>query len=156
MQLINQYGPQYAKEYQYQSPEFKTLTGGDYDRLEQNIVASRTAPLERAWSLRKGDINQEMSDRGLWSSGAPIQQQGKEFEQSFLPAYQQAGAEAAAQRYGMQADETMKGNAFASEEANRAYNSKWRVPEFIGSAWSGNQGQVSHGSQSGGGWNFSI
>ena len=96
----------------------RTMSGGDYDRLEQSMVASRTAPLERAWSLRKQDIDQSMADRGIWASGAPVQVQQEEFEQSFLPAYTQAGAEAATQRYGAQANELQALNQFALSRAN--------------------------------------
>lgn len=136
----------------YSSPGFKSMSGGDYDRLEQNIVASRTAPLESAWKVREGDINQQMADRGIWASGAPIKVQNETFARDFLPAYQQAGAEAAVQRYGAQAAETAAQNAFNQKEAEQQWNAGWRRPDFAAGIYNGTGGVIS--SSSGGGWSI--
>lgn len=141
--------PQFAE---YESPEARTLGGGDYDRLEQQILQSRTAPLDAAWSRRGKEIDQDMADRGLWSSGVGIQAKNDTFAQDFLPAYTQAGGEAATQRYGAQMQENQSQNAQDMENASRKFDSKWRPFDALMGLYNGTGGVVS--SSQGGGWSI--
>jgi hypothetical protein len=120
-----------------QASDFKTLANGDYARLEQQIAASRMAPVNAAWDIRKGEINNEMAKRGIFNSGAGIQAQNKEYRTSVMPAAIQAGADAATQRYGQQAT-----------DLNNQWSAQWRRPEFLAAMFNGTNAQVS---QSGGG-----
>jgi hypothetical protein len=117
-----------------QASDFKTLANGDYARLEQQIAASRMAPVNAAWDVRKGELNNEMAKRGIFNSGAGIQAQNKEWRTSVLPASVQAGADAATQRYGQQAT-----------DLNNQWNAQWRNPEFLASIFNGTNAQVSNG-----------
>jgi hypothetical protein len=116
-----------------QASDFKTLANGDYARLEQQIAASRMAPINAAWDVRKGEINNEMAKRGIFNSGAGIAAQNKEYRTSVMPAAIQAGADAATQRYGQQAT-----------DLNNQWNAQWRRPEFLAAMFNGTNAQVSN------------
>lgn len=136
----------------YKAPQLERAAGGDYDRLERSIVDSRTAPINRAWDLERESINQEMADRGLWASGVPAQRMQQRFEQAYMPAFKQAGAEAAQQRYGLEADERARMNQAALDIANREYDSRWRPLDYKSGIWNNTGGVVS--SSTGGGWSI--
>lgn len=136
----------------YEAPNRETLSGGDYNRLEQNIVTSRMAPIQSAMDRRFRDIDQSMSDRGLYTSGLPDQAKNRVMAENFLPAITQAGAEAATQRYGMQSAENQAGNTFNLENAKQKYDSDWRPKEYLQGLWNGTGGTIS--SSTGGGWSI--
>jgi hypothetical protein len=127
-----------------QASDFKTLANGDYTRLEQQIAASRMAPVNSAWDVRKGEINNEMAKRGIFNSGAGIQAQNKEWRTSVLPASVQAGSDAATQRYGQQAT-----------DLNHQWAAQWRRPEFLAAMFNGTNAQVSQ-SQGGGDGGYGL
>lgn len=93
------------------SADLTRLSDGDYKRLEESIFGSAKGGLDQAVELRNQDINQEMSDRGLWSSGMPIQQQAKEFRDNFAPLYLKAAQDAAAQRYALESGDNQNINS---------------------------------------------
>lgn|SRR5574340_104063 len=139
----------------------RQLSGGDYGRLERSIVTSRTAPLDTAWARMSDIVNQEMSDRGMLSSGAGLDKKVNIFRENFLPVYQQAGADAATQRYGLEANELAGVNQYGlsrsnmlnqlmNEQALQKYNSLWRAPEWLQGLYNNTGGAIS--SSSGGGW----
>lgn len=136
----------------YQAPTLERLKNGDYNALEQSIVDSRTAPLNRAWDLERKTINQDMADRGLWSSGIPVQAMQKRFEEAYLPQFQQAGADAATQRYNLQANELAQMNQYAMDNAAKNYESKWRPLDYTAGIYNNTGGAIS--SSSGGGWSI--
>jgi hypothetical protein len=131
-----------------QASDFKTLANGDYNRLEQQIAASRMAPVNASWGVRSGEIDQEMAKRGIFNSGAGIAAKNKEWRTSVLPASVQAGADAATQRYGQQAT-----------DLNNQWNAAWRRPEFLAAMYNGTNAQVSSGTNltsSDGGYSLKI
>lgn len=98
-----------AGQYQQAAPT-QTLSGGDYDALESSILQSRLSPIQQQIAQRSKDINQSMADRGLYASGLPDQQMNKEMTSTFMPAINQAAAEASNQRYGLQSGENQMVN----------------------------------------------
>ena len=155
---------------QYQAPEFtasgapQSLSGGDYNRLEQSIVDSRWAPLQRYETQQRERTDEDLNKRGIWSSGLATQAQGDVTEQ-FAPQYAAAGAEAAAQRYGLQAQEQQFMNQLNMQEANRRtefdqtqadqqYASQWAPLEYLMGLYNQTGGAISSGKS--GGFNFAI
>jgi hypothetical protein len=133
----------------YTSPTYESLNNGDYNALEQSIINSRTAPLDTAWNKYKESENQQMADRGLWSSGMPIKEQQKYYAENFLPAYQQAGADAATQRYTMQQSDLTAKNAAAIDAAQKEYEAKWRPLDYAQGLYNQTGGVMSSGTSSG-------
>ena len=90
-QPITYGGPEYIdqenyvfdpEEAQFQAPEYQGF--GDYDRLEENILSSRYAPLDRARDVAREDFNQSASDRGIWSSGLALEGE-MDIDERFAP-----------------------------------------------------------------------
>lgn len=140
----------------------QTMSGGDYAALEQNILASRMAPITAAMADERTRTDQSLSDRGLWASGIAEKAQ-QDVTKNFLPSITQAGADAATQRFGMQASElaglnqfalnkTQAQNAFDMENANRRDNSNWRPADYLAGLWNGTGGTI--GSSSSSGWSL--
>lgn len=156
----------------FQKP--RSLTNEDYGRLEQEMYASRAAPLEAKWRERAGDINQEMAARGVSRGGVPITEKSKVFAREFAPLFAQAASEAATQRYGAQGTEQQalnnlntsqvnarnqffqqsqgNKNQFNQAEAQQQYQSKWRPLDYLAGIYNGTGGVIS--SSSGGGWSI--
>ena len=153
--------PAWAGMGTYNAPQFQSMTGGDYDRLEQNILTSRVAPLVSAYQTQAGRLDSDLAKRGIYSSGAATQAQN-DLTGSFLPQLTAAGAEAATQRYGLQNQELSALNQYNMENANRDYAAKWRPADYMSGIWNNTGGVISSGSQvsqgggSDGGWNFTI
>lgn len=143
--------------------EPQSLSGQDYNALEDSIRQSKYAGIDRAWDRRKQDINQDAADRGIWSSGVPTQVMQNEFESSFAPQYASAASDAATQRYNLQSGEDQMlnnyrmqqgnaQNAYNQTEAQRVYESKWRPADYWSGVYNGTGGAVS--SSTGGGWSI--
>lgn len=166
--------PDYVQSNIYDPGNASQMAGGDYDRLEQSIVQSRTAPLLSAYQTQSQRLDSDLAKRGIWSSGAAVQAQN-DLTSSFLPQLTQAGADAATQRYGMQQQdlnsmnqynlaragqlttagqqEAQSANSFNMENSNRNMASAWKPAEFGLGLYNNTGGSVSGG---GGGWNFMI
>ncbi len=137
----------------YASPgAAKTMSDGDYAALEQNILKSRMAPINSAMADERARSDQSLSDRGLWASGIAEKAQ-QDVTKNFMPSITQAGADAATQRYGMQASElaglnqfaqtsAQAQNAFDMENASRKDNSNWRPADYLAGLWNGTGGTV--------------
>lgn len=155
---------------QYQAPKFtasgapQSLSGGDYNRLEQSIVDSRWAPLQRYEAQQRERTDEDLNKRGIWSSGIATQAQGDVTEQ-FAPQYAAAGAEAAAQRYGLQAQEQQFMNQLNMQEATRRtgfdqtqadqqYASQWAPLEYLMGLYNQTGGAISSGKSRG--FNFAL
>ena len=155
---------------QYQAPEFtgsgspQSLSGGDYNRLEQSIVDSRWAPLQRYETQQRERTDEDLNKRGIWSSGIATQAQGDVTEQ-FAPQYAAAGADAAAQRYGLQAQEQQFMNQLAQQEATRKtgfdadqaaqeYTSQWAPLEYLMGLYNQTGGALSSSKSKG--FDFSL
>ena len=132
-------------EMQYQAPTTQRLSGGDYDRLEQNLLGSQTAMLDSQWANRKADINQDMA-------GIGTQAENEVFADTFAPAYQQAAAGAAAQRYGMESQDNAMANQMSMANAQQDFSSQWAPYEYLMGLYNGTGGTIS--SQKSSGWSF--
>lgn len=139
---------------QYEAPDAKTLSAGDYNALEKSIVASRTAPLDTAWDRARTSINQEAANRGVWDGGIPIQKMMDVYRTDFIPAYQQAGADAATQRYTLQSQENAQANNQNLTNAAMGYQSKMALPNYLKDIYASTNGTNS--SSSSGGFQFSL
>jgi hypothetical protein len=145
--------PEYQVEgYQQAGPYFQ-LGGGDYNRLEDSIVASRMAPLDYAQGKERERTDAELNKRGIFNSGAAVQAQG-DVTDRFLPQYTQAGAEAATQRYGLEANDLSGLNQFRANDANaynaynltnadKRYTANKNNLDYLARLWEGTGGQTS-------------
>ena len=129
----------------YQQPQFASMTGGDYARLEQNVLASQLAPMQRMESLERERVDQDLANRGIYASGLGVRAQGDVTER-LAPVYQQAGAQSALQRYAMQAQELGQQNQFNQANANTMLQSQWLPLQYLQDLWAGTAGQVSKSS----------
>jgi hypothetical protein len=167
--------PDYEKAQIVDPGNVERFAGGNYDRLEQSILKSRTAPLERALSLAEAGTDADAAKRGIWSSGLAIQSK-QALADKFAPELRAAAADAATQRYGAEqadvnaANQYNQGrastlnqagqfgsaqkNSFEMENANRRYNAQWAPANYLSGVYNGTGGAFSNAS--GGGWNFSI
>lgn len=96
------------------------LGGGDYGRLENSIRESQWAPIDALKTQRFADIDQEMADRGLYTSGVGADTKESIFARDFLPAYQGAANQAVSTRYGLEQADNQAANAFNLNSANMA------------------------------------
>lgn len=143
-----------AQNLSYQSPTAQTLTGGDYSALEQNLYNSQATALDSQWAKQKDAINQDMADRGLYTSGIGAQAENKIFSDSYLPAYQQAASNAASQRYALQAQENDSANNMALTNAAQNYASAWAPYEYLMGLYNQTGGTISKSNSSS--MNFGI
>lgn len=152
------YGPEYIEqdsyaydpeEGQFQAPEYQGF--GDYDQLEENILSSRYAPIDRARDMAREDFNQSASDRGIWSSGLALEGE-MDIDERFAPQYSAAGADAAVQRYGMEAQDLAQQNQYGLSAADMEYQSRWRPADYLSGIWNQTGGTISSGSS--GGWSI--
>lgn len=187
---------------QYQTPAYQTsnytsgqpidpgsaarLAGGDYNKLEQSILESRTAPLDYAFKKAQAGVDNDAAKRGVWSSGLAIQSQ-HDLVDRFAPELRAAAADANTARIGAeQADnnamntfnmsraglltnanlaESAQKNSFNQTEAaqKNSFNME-NANRKYNSAWTPlnylkdlyNGTGGTISSGSGGGWNFSI
>jgi hypothetical protein len=145
------------------APEAKTLSSGDYAALEKSIVDSRWAPIKRYEDLQRTRTDEDLSKRGIWSSGVATQAQG-DVTDTFAPQYAAAGADAATQRYGLQANELQGLNSYNANEAlrrtgfdtneaarrtgfdannaNQVYQSQWAPYDFMRNLYNGTAGNT--------------
>jgi hypothetical protein len=119
-------GPGAAPDFQYSGPDITSAKFSgpgefagfkDFDRLEQQVLQSRLAPVERQLGLDRDRVNQDMADRGIYSSGLAVGAQN-DLSERYAPAFQQAGADAALQRYSLEADENAGRNAWGQSLSN--------------------------------------
>lgn len=156
--------PQYTSP-SYQSPgEAKTLTGQDYDALQAALTSGYEAPLDYAKGQDVKSMNQDLANRGIWSSGL-AEQATKDLDAVYAPQYAQAGANATNARYGLQSSEDQMLNQYALQNAGQqntfnlanagqTYQSQWAPLNYLQGIWNGTGGAISNGGS--GGWNFSI
>lgn len=137
----------------YEAPVYKGLADGDYDRLEQEMLASRTAPLEALYNRSVRDVDNDAAKRGIWSSGLVMQGQN-DLTEKFAPEFRAAAGEAAAARLAAESQDLAQKNTFDLENANRVFNAKWTPANYLKDAYHGTGGTISTGSSSG--WNASI
>jgi hypothetical protein len=121
----------------------QTLTGGDYAALQQGYEA----PIQRQQDLALKQNNQDMADRGIFTSLNAVKSNDNTRE-TFAPQFAAAGAKALE----MKAAEQTQGNQIgAANEQN-----KWKTADYLQNMWLGGKGQTSLGNSSGSGFNFGI
>lgn len=140
---------------QYSGIAPNTLSGGDYNALQQAIFDSSTAGLDKYSRDRSEALDADLAKRGIWSSGLAVRSQN-DLAGELSGSWAKAGADAAAQRYGLQANELQATNAFRADQADKEYQSKWRPLDYLQGLWNGTGGTISSSSGGGGGWNFNI
>lgn len=148
----------------YQPPEYaspgeaRTLSGGDYDALQQSIYDSATAGLSAFEERERERVNQDAADRGIWSSGLAMQAQD-DVTDTLAQYYKQAGADAATQRYQLQSQEleglnnynlqeSSQQNSFNQGNASSEYESQWRPLDYLAGIFAQGSGTISSGSSS--------
>ena len=131
----------------------QTLTGGDYNRLQDDVLSGYTAGIDRAKAIDSERLDADLAKRGIWSSGLAVRAQN-DLTERYAPQYTAAGGQATQARYGLQSQELGAANMMNASEADKVYQSKWRPAEYLAGLWNGTGGAMSSGS--GSGWNFSI
>ena len=100
----------YSNPQTYDPGEAKTLTGGDYNRLQNDILSGTTAGIDRAKYLDLQNTDSSAAKRGIWSSGLALKA-ANDVAERYAPQYAQAGANATQQRYALQSGENQAGHA---------------------------------------------
>lgn len=146
--------PEYEKP-TYQNPgEYTGLNSGDYEGLTKNLTDARLAAITSAWDRTKNDINQEMSDRGLYTSGIGAQKEIDLYRDNVQPAIMQAVAEgqqaglnleqndlAARNAYNLQS--TNQANTFNQNQAQTGLAAAWQPYQYLADLWNNTKGQYS-------------
>lgn len=146
-----------APIYQSSGP-YQGLSNGDYNALQQSLYSGATAGLKQYEQDARDNIDQSLSDRGLWSSGI-AQAAQNDLTNSLADNYQNAGANAAAQRYGLQAQDLAQQNAYNQGEsqfanqfnvqnANQNYASQWAPLEYLQGLYNQTGGVITNQKQS--------
>lgn len=154
---INYQSPGYVQPAAYQG-----LSNGDYNALQGSLYTSATAGLDKYRQDTLDHINQDASNRGIWSSGIPISSE-IDLAENLAPAYVQAGAGAASQRYGLQAQDLANQNSwnqsnnqflnqFNTQQAAQDYASQWAPLEYLQGLYNQTGGIISNQKESG--WGF--
>lgn len=143
---LSNINPEYQ---QYEAPTYQGLSGGDYDALEQSLYNSQATALDKAWNTRSQDMTQSMADRGLWNSGQVDKALNQTYGEEFVPQYQQAASNAAAQRYQLQAGDLSNQNQFNLTNAQQNYEDDWRKLDYQAGLWNNTGGVISSGNSSG-------
>jgi hypothetical protein len=146
----DEYGTGNFPNHQYQSPETERLSA-DYDQLQDRLTEGYTAPIDRARARQMQQSNQDMSDRGIYTSLNAIRANNS-VDEGYIPQYAQAGANATNARYQLEAGDIAAANAAKMENANRTYEAKWRPEDYKAGVWNGTGGVVSSGKT--GGWSI--
>ena len=135
----------------YQAPTQQRLTNGDYNKLQGDLLAGYTAPIDRAKSVDLKASDQAMADRGIYTSLNAIRA-NNDVNERYIPQYAAAGANATNKRYDLQTAENAAGNQMAMDNAKQVYESKWRPADYKAGLWNGTGGTISSGTS--GGWSI--
>ena len=118
-------------------PGFERLTGGDYEALQRSLYEQQTGLFQPQFEESQRRIFEDAARRGLPSSIISETQEGLGRTRDL--ALQQAAASSVGQRYGLQAEELARLNAFQQQQ----YQS--RLGGFTGLAGTGTQGAIGAG-----------
>ncbi|MFH0809266.1 MAG: hypothetical protein V2A77_02160 [Pseudomonadota bacterium] len=103
--------------------EFQGLSGGDYNRLEEQIYKPQEAAILEERKRLEGDVNRLAGDRGLSSSEpARLQAQTQFVSEPTTRALLAARGGAATSRYGLQSQELGQKNIYNQY----AYEAPWQ------------------------------
>lgn len=94
------------------APQYKGLMGGDYDALQQSLQKPGEISAQNAYNTGNRNLNNAMGGRGLYGSSIMAQQANEGLNREYMNALAANAANAAAQRYGMQATDLQNQNQF--------------------------------------------
>ena len=103
--------------YQYtagNAPTYQGLMGGDYDKLQQALTTPGQIAAQNAYNTSSRDLNNAMGGRGLYGSSIMGTQANEGLNREYMNAMATNSANAAAQRYGMQASDLANKNQFGT------------------------------------------
>jgi hypothetical protein len=112
-------------------PQYQGLMGGDYNAYQQAMTVPGQIAAQNAYQTANRDLNSTMGGRGLYGSSIMATQANEGLNREYINAQAINAANAAANRYGMQATDLQNQNAFnanqygmmATENQNQnAYN----------------------------------
>ena len=132
--------PNYAS---YEDPQTERLGAGDYE----NVRAGLEAPIARQQELALKHNDQNMSDRGIYTSLNAIRSNDNTRE-TYAPQFAATGAALA----NLKAQDIAASNANKLTVADKQYESKWRPEDYKAGIWNGTGGVVS--SSTSGGWSI--
>lgn len=139
----------------YVAPMQQTLTGGDYDRLQSDTLKGYTAGLDYAKSKDIEGVNQNLANRGIWSSGL-ADKAVQDREVAFAPQYAAAGAQSTQAGLTAKQAELTQGNQMAMANAAAKNEAAWRPADYLGQLWGMGKASSSTGSSYGAQGGFSI
>lgn len=127
----------------YQTPTYERLGEGDYDRVKAGLDAGT----ERQQSLALKANDQEMADRGIYTSLNALRSNDTTRE-TYAPQF--AANDATVVQ--MKAQDLAGANAAAQDAAKHKYEASWRPADYKAGLWNGTGGVISSGSS--GGWSI--
>ena len=100
---------------QIQQPNYKGLMEGDYDKLQQSLTAPGRQAATDAYQQGLLNLQDIMGGRGLYGSSIMGNQQVQGLDKVYQNALAQNAANAAAQRFGLQAQDLSDLNKFNAQ-----------------------------------------
>jgi hypothetical protein len=94
------------------TPTYQGLMGGDYGRLESALAQSGAIAAQNAFNQGSQALNSAMSGRGMYGSSIMSNQANQGLNREFMNALATNAAQAAAQRYGLEASDLASKNTF--------------------------------------------
>lgn len=105
-------------QYQGAGPA-QTLNGGDYQALQDSLINSRLAVLDRQKGNDNKNLDEQMSARGIYNSGLALRAKN-DLSERYVPQEQSAISDAVNQRYNLQANEQAGLNSYGLAKSNQA------------------------------------
>ena len=106
--------------YNAQAPQvnqnYKGLMGGDYEALQQALAQPGQIQAQNAYNTANRNLNDTMGGRGLYGSSIMSTQANEGLNREYMNALSTNAANAAAQRYGMQATDLQNQNQFGMQQ----------------------------------------
>jgi hypothetical protein len=138
------------------SGDYSSLADGDYDAYEDSIYSSLTSGLSEYESEARDYTDQDLADRGIWSSGIATAAQN-DITDELAEYYSSAASDAATQRYALESadntalntynqTESAAENSFNLDTATSDYASDWAPYEYLMDLWNGTDATVSSSS----------
>lgn len=124
----------------YQTPQYQSP--GQFQK------GGYTAGLDYAKGQDIKNVNQDLANRGIWSTGladAAVQNR----EAGYAPAYEKAGADQATAQNAYNQNAADSANNFNVTNTNNAYQAGWQPLQFLQGLWNGTSGQTSGSSSFG-------
>jgi hypothetical protein len=97
----------------------QTLNGGDYQKLQDSLINSRLAVLDRQHGQDQKSLDEQMSARGIYNSGLALRAQN-DLAERYAPQEQAAISDAVNQRYNLQSSELNNLNNYGMQRSQNA------------------------------------